>query len=329
MDLETFIEDRRPRWTRLERLLDEARDAPEGLLGRDRLHELLLLYRGACADLNQARALTANPELLGFINQLTGRAYRFIYRGRPRARLDWRALLRFFARDVPGTFRREERVVRLAASALLLGVALGVAAVLVDPALARLLVPEQMSTRSPQKRVVQIETGEERIDTLSKATEFGSYLYTHNLQVSFLTFALGALTLIGGWAMLFYNGVLLGVVATTYLLDGVGTFFIAWVGPHGALELPSIVFAGAAGLCLGRALLLPGDRGRPAALRLALPAVFHMLSATALLLLCAGLIEGSFSQMSARTVNYPVKIAVAISLFGALCLWLFAGKEKR
>ena len=78
MDIETFIEARRPRWARLEVLLDEARDAAEGELGRARLHELLVLYRGACADLNQARALTANPELLGTINQRVGRAYRFI-----------------------------------------------------------------------------------------------------------------------------------------------------------------------------------------------------------------------------------------------------------
>jgi hypothetical protein len=37
----------------------------------------------------------------------------------------------------------------------------------------------------------------------------------------------------------------------------------------------------------------------------------------------AGLIEGSFSQFSARTVPYAVKIAVAAVLFVALHLYLF------
>ncbi len=325
-DLERFIAERGPRWKRLGALLDEVQDAPESQLGRARLQELVLLYRSACADLNQARALTANPQLLENVNQLVGRGYRFLYRGRASSRLDWKG---FFLRDVPATFRREERWVRVAAAALLLSAAVGFGAVMVNPAQAEALLPPQFVAGRPSDRVAQIESGKERIDSLSKATEFGSYLYTHNLRVSFLTFAAGALTFAGGLLLLFYNGVLLGVVSAQYILDGAGTFFVAWVGPHGALELPSIVFAGAAGLLAGRALLMPGERGRPAALRESFPAVFRMLSACAVLLVCAGLIEGSFSQMSARSVPYPVKIAVACGLFAAMCGWLFAGRAER
>jgi len=325
-DLERFIAERSPRWKRLEDLLDEAQQMPESALGRPRLHELLLLYRSACADLNQARALTANPQLLGNVNQLVGRAYRFIYQRRPgRAPFAWK---RFFLRDIPATFRREKQWVKRATIALLLGTVVGFAAVVHDPAQARALLPDQFFTDSPSARVQQVETGEERIDTLRKATEFGSFLYTHNIQVSFLTFALGALTFAGALLMLFYNGVLLGAIAAQYLLDGAGTFFVAWVGPHGALEIPSIVFAGAAGLLAGRALLFPGDQGRPSALRASFPAVFRMLCACAVLLVFAGLIEGSFSQMSARAVPYAVKIAVACALFAAMNVWLFVGRAR-
>ena len=101
-----------------------------------------------------------------------------------------------------------------------------------------------------------------------------------------------------------------------YFLDGVTTFFLAWVGPHGALELPAIVFGGAAGLRAGRALIAPGVRSQAAALRAAFPSVWRMMLATALVLVLAGLIEGSFSQFSARTFPYPLKIAVAALLFG-------------
>jgi uncharacterized membrane protein SpoIIM required for sporulation len=320
IDVDRLVEKRRPRWKRLETLLDEAQEAPESELGPARLQELLILYRSACADLNQARALTANPQLLGSINQLVGRAYRIVYRGRATARLD---LKRFLLHDVPTTFRQERRWVRLAAAALLLGAAVGFTATLLSPADAESLIPAEMFTSSPGQRAEQIETGKERIDSVSKATEFGAYLYTHNIQVSFLTFALGALTFAGGFALLFYNGVLLGAVAARYLLDEAGSFFVAWVGPHGALEIPSIVFAGAAGLLAGRALLLPGERGRPAALRESLPAVFRILATCAVLLVCAGLIEGSFSQMSAKSVPYAIKIGVAAALFFSMYGWLF------
>ena len=322
MDIEAFIEKSRPRWQRLEALLDSAADET---LGRAGLHELLVLYRATCADLNRARGLTANPELLGSINQLTGRAYRFIYRGRPAARLDARQLL---LRDLPDTFQRQRRWVVASAAALILGAALGFGAALVEPDGGASLIPPQMLTQSPSRRVEQIEHGKERIDSVSKATEFGSFLYTHNIQVSFLTFALGAISFVGGLFMLFYNGVLLGAVAARYLLDGAGTFFVAWVGPHGALEIPSIVFAGAAGLLAGKALLVPGEEGRPAALRRAAPDCFRMLLGCALLLVCAGLIEGSFSQFSARAVPYAVKISFGLVLFCAMTAWLFVPRRR-
>ena len=113
------------------------------------------------------------------------------------------------------------------------------------------------------------------------------------------------------------------MVTAAYVLDGVSLFFFAWVGPHGALELPAIVFGGAAGLCLGRALLLPGPLSVGASLRRAFPSVWRMLLATALVLVFAGFVEGSFSQMSAKTVPYPLKIGVAVVLFGGLVFWLF------
>ena len=44
---------------------------------------------------------------------------------------------------------------------------------------------------------------------------------------------------------------------------------------------------------------------------------------TAVVLVLAGLIEGSFSQFSAKTVHYPLKIGVAAILFGSLLTYLF------
>src|SRR5258708_23880700 len=99
---------------------------------------------------------------------------------------------------------------------------------------------------------------EERIASFFFNDTATTEIYTHNMQVSFLAFSLGALTIIGGLWLLFYNGVLLGAIGTMYVLDGVPLFFFAWVGPHGALEIPSIIFGVAAALIAGRALLLPG-----------------------------------------------------------------------
>ncbi len=322
MELERFVRERRAHWTRLERLLDEAEALPDSALGTARLQELLALYRQACSDLNEARSYTANAELLTRLNDLSGRGYRFVYRRAPPRGLKG-TLRRFLEREAPAVFRKRRGDVLQAALALVLGAALGFVAVLVEPSNGQQLIPAQFFTESPRQRVGRIEAGQERIESVEEALHFGVSLYTHNIQVSFLAFSLGATTIVGGLLLLFWNGVILGAVAAMYAQDGVTGFFFAWVGPHGALEIPAIVFGGAAGLLAGRALLLPGERSTASSLRAALPDVWRMMLATALTLVVAGLIEGSFSQFSSKTFPTAFKIAVAALLFASLIGYLF------
>ncbi|MEK6376150.1 MAG: stage II sporulation protein M [Acidobacteriota bacterium] len=319
MNVERFIAERTPVWQRLEQLLAEAeiKDPTSA-----RLHDIVELYRRTASDLNRARSHTANPELLGYLNQLTGRAYRLIYGAGHRAPV-WRSLVRLIVREIPAAFRRERLAVAAAAAALLLGALFGSAAVLIDPANGPRLVPAQFFTERPRDRVQHIEENRERIDSVEKAALFGASLYVHNIKVACLTFSVGAVTIIGGLWLLFYNGTILGAIATMYILDGVPGFFFAWVGPHGALELPAIVFGGAAGLLTGRALLMPGNLTRQASVRRVLPSVWRMMTAAAMTLVLAGIIEGSFSQFSAKSLPYALKIAVASLLFVALLAWLF------
>jgi len=322
MDVERFVRERRGRWSRFEALLQATEHLPDHEMGAARLLELVRLYRQTCSDLNEARSGTANAALLARLNGLAGRGYRIVYRRSPGRRFAEEAR-RFFATGAPAAFRRERGSVLAAAGAFLLGALVGFGAVLADPANAERLVPPQFYSESPRARVERIEASAERVGSLEEASEFSSFLFSHNIQVSFLAFSLGALTLVGGAWLLFYNGTLLGAIAAAYLRDGVSVFFVAWVGPHGALELPAIVFGAAAGFRLGRALLLPGALSTGAAVRRALPSVWRMLLLTAIVLVAAGLVEGSFSQMSARTIPYPAKIAVAALLFAGLLGWLF------
>jgi uncharacterized membrane protein SpoIIM required for sporulation len=324
MNIERFLSDRRAVWDELDALLRRAEDVE---LSRAQTQELVELYRRTCSDLNRARSFTANPEILGHLNQLTGRAYRFIYRAGHETPV-WESFVRLITREIPSAFRRERMYVAIAAAAFLAGTLFGAAAVLIEPANGQRIVPPMFFTERPRDRVEKIEKGEERIDNLEKAVVFGASLYTHNIKVAFLAFSLGALTIVLGLAILFYNGVTLGAIATMYILDDVPAFFFAWVGPHGALELPAIIFGGAAGLLAGRALLMPGALSRGASLRTVLPSVWRMIIGAALTLVLAGLIEGSFSQFSAKTFPYALKIGVAVLLFGGLMSYLFLKRSE-
>lgn len=319
MNIERFLSDRRPLWEQLDALLERANEVE---LGRGEMQELVSLYRRTCSDLNRARSHTANPEILSYLNQLTGRAYRYIYRAGHETPV-WSTFIRLITREIPAAFRRERKYVLAAAAAFLAGTLFGSLAILVDPANGQRLVPAMFFTDSPRQRVEKIESGEERIENVEEALVFGASLYTHNIKVTFLAFSAGALTLVLGIWLLFYNGIILGAVGTMYVLDDVPLFFFAWVGPHGALELPAIVFGGAAGLVAGRALLMPGDLSRGASLRRVLPSVWRMMTGAALTLVLAGLIEGSFSQFSSKTVPYELKIGIAVLLFIGLITYLF------
>lgn len=329
MDIDRFVEERKDHWRRLEELLDRAEQLTERDLGPEGMRDILRLYRLTSSDLNQARSLTADPEVLERLNALAGRGYRFIYRSR-RSGLAGalRRFGRFLSFDVPEAYRQEAWAVGVAAAALLLGALFGFLAVIARPSSAEDLIPGELFTQSPRERVEEIEKNEERIATIDDAAQFGAQLYTHNIRVSFLAFSLSALSLVFGVWILFFNGSLLGAVAATYMLDGVSTFFFAWVGPHGALELPSIIFAGAAGLVAGRALFFPGNLSRGASLRRAFPRVWRMMVGVMLFLVVAGLIEGSFSQFSAKTVPYSLKIAVAVVLHVALLAYLFVPRAQ-
>ncbi len=327
MDLDAFIRERRPRWDRLERLLDDLDQVGDRGLDPKTLQELVRLYRQTCSDLNHARSITAQPLLLDRLNQLAGRGYRTVYRDARRITLG-ESLKRLFLYEIPATFRKERSVVGMAAASMLLGAVFGFAAVLSNPALSHDLIPQMFDTESARHRVQELEKNEERINSVEAASLFSAYLMSHNIEVSFLCFSLGAFTILGGYAILFYNGVILGAVAAQYVTDGVSTFFFAWVGPHGALELPAIVFSGAAGIVAGRALLLPGNLSVATSLRRAFPDLRRMLLGTAAILVLAGLIEGSFSQFTKKTFPYELKIGVAIVLFIGLVSYLFVRRRS-
>src|SRR5689334_11543867 len=180
MNIERFLSDRRPVWDALNALLQRA-DGVE--LSRGEMQELVGLYRRTCSDLNRARSQTANPEVLGHLNQLTGRAYRFIYRAAHETPI-WSTFVNLVTREIPAAFRRERAAVLFAAAAFIAGTLFGSIAVLIDPANGERLIPPDFFSESPRERVEKIERNEERIDDVEKALVFGASLYTHNIKVA-------------------------------------------------------------------------------------------------------------------------------------------------
>ena len=119
----------------------------------------------------------------------------------------------------------------------------------------------------------------------------------------------------------------LGALACAYHQAGVGLFFWAWILPHGVPELFETMLAGGAGLLMGRALAAPGDRSRGEALREAAREAIRLVLGGVPILILAGFIEATLSQVHEPHLPYAVKLAVAGLLAAGLAAYLtFAGR---
>ena len=122
-----------------------------------------------------------------------------------------------------------------------------------------------------------------------------SFIMTNNVKVAIFAFAGGILLGMFTLYVLVYNGIHFGSVLGYVWAFGLGPDLLAFVAPHGVLELSVIFFSGGAGLQLGWSTLRPGLLSRRDALtRAAQRAVLLLLGSLPLLVL-AGLIEGFVS----------------------------------
>jgi uncharacterized membrane protein SpoIIM required for sporulation len=324
MDLERFLSNRRPRWARLNELLGRVEAASLAALSTADADEFFELYRLVSSDLSLAQTRTANPALLNYLESLVGRTYAVLVVP-PRVR-PWNAWWAIIRHRFPARLRAERVALGLATVTFVAGILFGAGATWWVPDTVEIFLAPEHLTEMPSERVARLEAeaaaGEDGIQTVGQQSAFATFLFTHNIRVSVLCFTLGFALGIGTIAVLFLNGAMVGCITVRYAMDGVMTFFVAWVGPHGALELPCIVIAGAAGLIIARAQLRR-DRGTfREQMRGLRPVLADILIGAATLLVVAGIIEGGFSQITEPTLPYELKIAVAAALFVGLLLYV-------
>lgn len=182
--------------------------------------------------------------------------------------------------------------------------------------------------RSASERVAEEE--KQVNDQLANSRISGATWYmTHNTKVSIFTIALGVTFGTGTVLMLFYNGVILGAVALDYVGAGQSTFLLAWLSPHGVIEIPAILLAGQAGLMLAGALI---GWGKSVSLRTRLRNISGDLTTlcfgVALLLVWAGFIESFVSQYHEPVLPYAFKIGFALVELFLLVLLLARSGAK-
>ncbi len=320
LDLPRFIDGERPYWDELDALLSKREADPYLRLNFDQITHLQYLYGRCSSALARLSTFSAEGQTREYLESLVARAYAECHGNRARtARL---RPLHWLREVFPQTFRKHLAAFWLSLAITFFGAAFGSAALLFDPSAKAVLMPFSALRQSPAERIKQEETS--RDDRLAghKST-FSAQLMTHNIQVAFLTFAMGATWGVGSLLLLFYNGVALGAVAADYIRAGFTPFLLGWLLPHGVIEIPAILIAGQAGFVLASALLGWTKASRKRQLLRSVSAdLLTLAGGAALMLVWAGIVEAFFSQYHQPVLPYGLKIAFGLVELSALIFYL-------
>ncbi len=311
-----FRREREGQWLELDRLASKALASGLTSLDAGELHRLPRLYRSCIASLSVARRTAMDQSLVEYLEALAGRAYLAVYGSRrsPRG-----ALRRLFFEDFPRRVRALGRELALSTGIVTLGAAVAWTLMSVEPGWYDAFVnPALAGGRDPYASTETLRdalyAGGEQGEALGF---FASFLFVHNARIGMLCFALGFAAGIPTALLLFTNGLMLGAFLHLYHSRGLLFELVGWLLPHGIPEIGAVILCGAAGLHLGRALLLPGTRSVRDALSDAGRRSAVVVAGAVLLFGVAGLVEGIFRQ--AVTSD-----AIRYALAGFNALWFFA-----
>jgi uncharacterized membrane protein SpoIIM required for sporulation len=313
------VADAATRWGEFERLAARTARAGLDVLSAAELPDFAARYRGVAADLARARTYHAEPAVAARLERMVAAGHNQLYGDEHKALGRVAAVM---LRECPAAVVRSWRTVLVALLALF-GPAAGAYVTLRErPDLAIEVLPESMLERA--------DAGHERIasglgyfeaDPDDRAI-LATRIIDNNITVAFRCFAGGIFLGVGSLVMLSYNGLELGATAGHFANRGLARYLLAFIIGHGVLELFAIAVAGAAGLLLGLAIVVPGDLRRREALVVQGRIAVRMVGAVVVLLVVAGSIEG-LASASGASFAYRVGLSSASAVF--LLLYLLNG----
>ena len=315
-----------PRWRRFAARLTDAQRRGLGALGEDGVREFVAEYRDLTADLARLRTATRNvaSDEVFYLSRLVAGAHNLLYR---RKAISLRDAIRFVTIDAPREVRRSAAPILLAALLLFGPAIIAYTAVVRHPDVAPTFIPDAMLDRAEQGvRRAQLHQGYIPDPEVFRPV-MASGIVANNVQVTFLVFAGGMTAGIWTILLLVLNGVSLGGIFGLYVSKGIGSLLLAFVAPHGVLELSAVCIAGGAGLLLAGAFILPGARTRRVALVENGRRAITLVAASSVMLVVAGTLEGFVSPIP----SWPLggKLAVSAATAVLMIFYLSRGREKR
>lgn len=245
----TFLKKNAEKWKSFETLLDQkdGKKDPDLLAG---------LFIQLTDDLSYARTFYPGSKTTLYLNSLTAKAHRSIYRNKKE---DKSRIIKFWTTGLPLLFYKHRTMICISAAIFIISLLVGIVSAANDAQFLRVILGDSYVSMTEEN----IKNGDP-MAVYKKMNEADMFLGItfNNIKVSFYAFVLGLLFSFGTGYILITNGVMMGAFEYffyehSYLYKSIITVFI-----HGTIEVSSIVIAGAAGLLLGKSFMMPGTFSR-------------------------------------------------------------------
>ena len=313
-----------PRWTAFAGRLTAAQKGGLKALSEADVRAFVGEYRALSADLARLRTASAGRPLdeMFFLGRLVAGAHNLLYRDRG---MGLRGAVHFLFTAVPREVRRSAGPIALAGLLLFGPAVIAGIAVARTPGLAEQLLPAGMLQRA-EDGVRRARNGEGYIDDPQLLRPvMASGIVTNNVQVTFAVFAGGVTAGLFTVLMLVLNGISIGSVMGLYASKGIARLLLAFVAPHGVLELFAICVAGGGGFLIAAGLLIPGARTRARALVENGQRAIRLIAASTFLLVIAGTLEGFVSPIEWWPLEGKLAVSGVTLVF--LVAYLRAGRN--
>jgi uncharacterized membrane protein SpoIIM required for sporulation len=307
-----FRADREADWKAFDALLDRVEKRSPKALSEEELLSLPVLYRSALSSLSVARATSLDNALIAYLESLCLRGYLYLYGTR---RGLARRIASFFLYDWPRAVRELRRETIASFGLMMIGAIAGFRLVASDQSWFDAIIPPSLAGgRGPEASTEFLRNA--LYDGGGFLSGFAAYLFTHNVQVAILAFALGFMLTVPSVLLVLMNGCILGAFLQVYSSKGLGVELGGWLAIHGTTELFAIMLAGAAGMRIGTRIAFPGDLTRMAAAAEAGRVAATAMVGVTIMLLFAGVLEGIGRQ---TITSDPTRYAIG---GGMLAFWL-------
>jgi uncharacterized membrane protein SpoIIM required for sporulation len=342
MDTENGAEEPRPRvrlrssefrqarendWRALEILIAKAEKRGIRSLSAEELQRLPLLYRSVISSLSVARSIALDRNMLGYLDNLSLRAFLVVYGPRTTLR---QGMSRFFAHDFPAAVRSAWPHLLIAFLALMAGGLAGFLLTVGEEQRFSSLVPSGLAggrgPDSTREALLDREIFAHWEGPAHAFALFANTLFQHNTMVGILAFSLGLAAGIPTILLMIHNGLVMGAFVGLHYNRGLTYEFVGWLSIHGVTELAAILFCAAGGLLIADKILFPDRYSRVQSLAIHGQVAGRIALGAVLLFFVAAILEGGFRQVVAHTeLRYTIG-------WGMGLLWLLyfvrAGRRK-